>query len=940
MSAIRYVLLRKILDRVSQLDYWPSTRLLEALVEQRTPSTHLIFDVRSSAREASASVSQLAFHDLDLDVTWDGKGWPDLEATQRSQMGSQPVGSEFLVVPPETDLFDASYVVAFTRSALAEQSTPVGLLISDTQATVENVSFVDLDLDFWELGGDLLWSEPLDSRQAGSPKSPGYPPFSPPTLIRLVFSGGLSNDSAPASTSAARIHVLIPYRTAHHFSMPCELDRSILLEDFSPRRRESSRSRYSPEMLMMFLFLSFLVPVAGVSLLQVERRPGVVRFGAPEQRPMLLEEGAGSAEDGKESVELLRFVTPYKTPLEAVVDITAYSQLMKSLISSGPVEFYVAIDTWDSNDTRSKVLYVSNVSDSCSSIWTSQGNAWNVSLDFVQWPRLPAEPVKPKRTILLAESFPNPLLAIGQDGQWEIAKDFVDYTGSEIMSTAHGRHSHQRRANQQQWWFANDSVWEADAWTSWAWNQWHGFGGPPWQGGQSQGRMYSESSWRPNHRVEAPESEYIEVEPGAMGLVLGRCKEHIKRWKKDYNVNIEVCTNDTDGQFEGRIHKQTGLVVTGSQGAIERIRCHVQKIESKRNAGRFRDQPEERKLYVITEPAFRSLTFCKADMNKSLANFGSFPNRTYFELRGLNHGREEPSNTPGLPNITLSRDCAPLVHDFQALLPVWMEQMDDTEDTKVVIRLGRLLYFGKRDTVKGVLSTEKIKELMSGQDFLTQFSRHLHPQKNVVQPVLEGLKDAGKCTVKDLRKEKRHRTELRFHLEMPEGATPQDLPKEIDVKTVKTFSEFISKLPQDLKHQFQGAKWRILPGDGSEEGIGLQLSDGQVCYTLRRKTRTREVWFDGHVEMIWTEAVDLFNGCQLPYEGLHLSSPALNAALKARETAKAVCEFQLLLETAQHLVLRFSRQGQEMFEVVRASTRFNDGLNDEILAAKSCQTGQ
>ena len=89
---------------------------------------------------------------------------------------------------------------------------------------------------------------------------------------------------------------------------------------------------------------------------------------------------------------------------------------------------------------------------------------------------------------------------------------------------------------------------------------------------------------------------------------------------------------------------------------------------------------------------------------------------------------------------------------FQELLPVWMEQMDGKVDTKVVVRLGRLLYFGKRDTVKGVLSQEKFKELMPGQDFATQFSRHLHPQKNVVQPMLEGLKDAGRGTMIDLTK--------------------------------------------------------------------------------------------------------------------------------------------------------------------------------------------
>lgn len=37
----------------------------------------------------------------------------------------------------------------------------------------------------------------------------------------------------------------------------------------------------------------------------------------------------------------------------------------------------------------------------------------------------------------------------------------------------------------------------------------------------------------------------------------------------------------------------------------------------------------------------------------------------------------------------------------------------------------------------------------------------------------------------DAAKEKRHRTELRFHLETPEGSAPQDFPKEINVKTVK-----------------------------------------------------------------------------------------------------------------------------------------------------------
>lgn len=165
---------------------------------------------------------------------------------------------------------------------------------------------------------------------------------------------------------------------------------------------------------MSFLLLTFIVPVAGVGLLQVDRQPKL-RRAHKDSNLLLIED----AEDGKETVELLRFVTPYKTPMETVVDITPYSQLIHSLLQAPSVEFYVAIDTWVSNDTRKKLVYISNTSDSCSSVWSSQGNAWNVSLDLVQWPRTILEPIQPRATILLAESFPNPLMDIGQVKAYE-----------------------------------------------------------------------------------------------------------------------------------------------------------------------------------------------------------------------------------------------------------------------------------------------------------------------------------------------------------------------------------------------------------------------------------------------------------------------------------------------------------------------------------------
>lgn len=76
-------------------------------------------------------------------------------------------------------------------------------------------------------------------------------------------------------------------------------------------------------------------------------------------------------------------------------------------------------------------------------------------------------------------------------------------------------------------------------------------------------------------------------------------------------------------------------------------------------------------------------------------------------------------------------------------------------------------------------------------------------------------------------------------------------------ETSEYVGPYSARMPivEDLKRQFQKAQWRILPGDGEEE-VGLQLSNSEVRYTLRRKSETREIWFDGYVEMIWTEAVD------------------------------------------------------------------------------------
>merc|ERR1719454_1641354 len=53
-----------------------------------------------------------------------------------------------------------------------------------------------------------------------------------------------------------------------------------------------------------------------------------------------------------QAVELLRFVTAYKKGVEALIDITPYSALIRSAADTdGDLTFFAFIDTWVGNNT-------------------------------------------------------------------------------------------------------------------------------------------------------------------------------------------------------------------------------------------------------------------------------------------------------------------------------------------------------------------------------------------------------------------------------------------------------------------------------------------------------------------------------------------------------------------------------------------------------------
>jgi len=116
-----------------------------------------------------------------------------------------------------------------------------------------------------------------------------------------------------------------------------------------------------------------------------------------------------SSDAGAAAAELLRFVTAYRTGLEALVDVTPYAPLLDAAAdAAGDLHFYAFIDTWVGNSSGWDVLYMDNETGVCYPRRRSHGNGWSVSLDLKLWPSAggadrPA--AKPRASVTLGSGY-------------------------------------------------------------------------------------------------------------------------------------------------------------------------------------------------------------------------------------------------------------------------------------------------------------------------------------------------------------------------------------------------------------------------------------------------------------------------------------------------------------------------------------------------------
>ncbi|CAJ1372391.1 unnamed protein product [Effrenium voratum] len=152
---------------------WASVFPSSSLAERTTPFSAPVNDTISPVWNISFTDLDLDLQDLGGRITWT----EPLEASQvthylvylsanssgeaRSQVANEvPIDQLFIDLVPETPQLDRSFIVVYTRSVLAESTTPSSLAISDSFAVAE-VNFTDQDLDATQIGGVISWTAPL-----------------------------------------------------------------------------------------------------------------------------------------------------------------------------------------------------------------------------------------------------------------------------------------------------------------------------------------------------------------------------------------------------------------------------------------------------------------------------------------------------------------------------------------------------------------------------------------------------------------------------------------------------------------------------------------------------------------------------------------------------------------------------------------------------------
>jgi len=103
-------------------------------------------------------------------------------------------------------------------------------------------------------------------------------------------------------------------------------------------------------------------------------------------------------DQSQEAVELLRFITGYKSGLDTFVDVTTMTPMLQN---AQGLELYGFIGTLVNNYSATTQAYINNETEQCSQTSHSEGNGWSLSVDLGFTPPKRKDKIHPRKIVPL-----------------------------------------------------------------------------------------------------------------------------------------------------------------------------------------------------------------------------------------------------------------------------------------------------------------------------------------------------------------------------------------------------------------------------------------------------------------------------------------------------------------------------------------------------------
>ncbi|CAE7496157.1 unnamed protein product [Symbiodinium natans] len=227
----------------------------------------------------------------------------------------------------------------------------------------------------------------------------------------------------------------------------------------------------------------------------------------------------------------------------------------------------------------------------------------------------------------------------------------------------------------------------------------------------------------------------VAVDPGSIGLVIGRGGETIQKLKHFPGIAlVKVNAENRDAPFAGRISEKSVVVVEGaSEEAVDAVIQEVQRLVNRYRVGCHRGNDHPRFILI---DACSDAKLQMQSVTETFVDLRAFKPRDYFALC--------PATRPSASSFGRDPQLEELTKHLSKL-----EVGQAGTQNRAVLQLGALFFAGLREHRGKQWTTEELRGELAELKFQAQFSKYLKTEfsDRFVMPCLRDLGATSPCEV-------------------------------------------------------------------------------------------------------------------------------------------------------------------------------------------------